>query len=391
MAEPHSSDSDASSGGTPAGRPPVDPSGAAVPPPPPPGYAPPAAAPEPSGRRGGIMSRLLGSTVLGLLVFSIVLNVYMGVLVYRMGAGPTEALYQRGVSDERIVILPFEGLIREGTYDFARRALRQLRDDPPAAIVLRIESPGGGVGASDRILGEIKRFRSRMEREGLSVPIVASFGSFATSGGYYVAMAADQILAEPTSTTGSIGVIAQAFTLEDLMDKIGVTPEIIVSTGSTQKDMLNTFRHWEDDDRAKLRQVLDNNYEQFVEVVYTGRQNVLSRDEVRDLATGEIFTADVAREKRLIDGVGYLADAIAAAAEAADIDVEPRVTLMRPSGGMGLLGLIAGRASEARAERSESMSLADAVDLARLSPRQVRDWLLEASMPRVMYLAPIHE
>lgn len=390
MADPSSSSDQPSHGPPPGGRPPVDPSGSATPPPPPPAYAP-APAGEAGGRRRGLLSRMLGSAVLGLLVLSILLNLYMGVLVYRMtGLGVTEQVYQPGESLERIVILPVEGLIVEETYNFVRQAMRKLRDDPPAAIVLRVDSPGGGVGASDRTLDAIKRFRSEMRaQDDMDVPLIASFGSYAASGGYYVAMDADRIIAEPTTSTGSIGVIAQAFTLEQLMDKVGVTAEIITSSDSTRKDMLNTFRAWEDDDRAKLRQILDNNYEQFVDVVDAGRAD-LTRDEVRALATGEVFTVDAAQEHELIDDVGYLADAIDAAAAAADIDVEPQVTIMRPPGGMGLLGLLLGRApTTAGTEVPMSVAeLANDAELTDLSPKRVRDWLHEASTPRMMYLAP---
>lgn len=377
-----------------AGRPPVDASAAAVPPPPPPpGYAPP---PADAGKpRGGLLSKFLGSGVLALLVISLLANAYMAVLVYRMvGVGITERVYQPGESVERIVILPLEGLIREDTYDFVRQALRQLRDDPPAAIVLRVESPGGGVGASDRALGELNRFRERMDDQGVNVPVIASFGSYATSGGYYLAMAADEIYAEPTSITGSIGVIAQAFTLQEMMDKIGVTPEIVTSTDSTRKDQLGTFRQWDDQDRAKLREILDVHHEQFVRVVRDGRAEQLDEQQVRELATGEVFTAEIAKRRELIDEVGYLAEAIDAAAAAAGIDVEPHVTRVhRPT--PGLLGLFAGRATERAGERDAgAISLEDVargIDLSEISPRRVRDWLHEASMPRLMYLPPMTE
>src|SRR5690606_2688533 len=109
-----------------------------------------------------------------------------------------------------------------------------LRENKPKALILRIDSGGGTVGASDRIWNELARFRQETE-----IPIVASFGSIAASGGYYIAAGADHIIAEPTCITGSIGVMANVMTFDRLLDKVGVTPEVLVAQGSPEKDVAN--------------------------------------------------------------------------------------------------------------------------------------------------------
>ena len=376
--DPTGQQSDASSsgsGGQPSGRPPVDPTGSAAPPTPPPGYEPTSSHASQNGRSSPvatIFKLATSGTLIVLLIGSLAANIYLGYLVSEMMAGPREATYQpgAGTTDQRIVIVPIDGLIGEGTHSFLRSALDELRNDPPAAIILRVDSPGGGVGASDRMLHAIKRFRAEMKQGGHDIPIVASFGSYAASGGYYVSMASDQIIAEPTCMTGSIGVIAQAFTVNELMNKVGVTPEIVTSTDSTKKDMLNTFESWDEQDRQKLRGILDTHYQQFVAVVAEGRDGKLSREQVQALATGEAFMAEEAEEKNLVDSVGYLTDAIDAAAQAAQITGEPRVTQMQRPVSFGLGSLVGGE--------SPRWSQMDA--------QAARHWLLEAASPRVMYL-----
>ena len=355
--------------GGPPGRPPVDPSGSATPPPPPPGYQP---APQ-SSRRGGIFSRILTSLFTGILLASLLANVWFGIYFYQMNVGPSETVYQTGQSAERLVILPISGMIDSGTHGFVRDSLQSLRQSPPAAIILRVESGGGGVGPSDRVWKELQRFRADMKQRGNEVPIIASFGSVAASGGYYIAAPSDQIFAEPTTTTGSIGVMAPAFTIDKMLENIGVTPEIIEAPGSPKKDLANNIaRPWTEADRDKLRQILDQAYEQFVDVVHQGRNDVLSEEQVREVASGEAFTAQQAKQNKLVDEIGYLADAIDAAAQAANIQDEPRVTQMRRPQGFGALGLIH----------------ADPPALSKLSagsPREARRWLMEATAPRLMY------
>lgn len=346
-------------------RPPIE-GAPASPPPPPPGYSYP---PPPPQKGGSMWGRLFGSALLTLLIFSIGLNLYFGFLIHTMTAGPSEAIYEDGDPDHRIVILPVRGLINDRTQNFVRIALRALRDDPPAAVILRIDSQGGEVGASDRVWDMLDQFKRETD-----VPVVASLGSIATSGGYYVASGADAIYAEPTSITGSIGVMAPHFEIHALLEKIGVEPEIIISEDSPAKDMFSIARPWTDEDREARRAMLQPIYERFVEVIHQGRSHVLDEQQVRERATGELFTAGAAREQDLIDEVGYLRDVIEHAAEQAEVpgDVTPQVRVMQEPRGFGL-GRLLGAGPGVSLEPAE------------ISGEQVRDWVLELAAPRLMY------
>lgn len=345
-------------------RSPVDPSGVLAPPsygptyyPPP----PPAAAPK----RGGIITRVLTGLVGSLLVMSVVLNIYLGAWFASMMAGPTEATYAEGDHDNRIVVLPIKGMIDSTTANFVHDALKALRENPPKAVVLRVDSGGGGVSASDRIWHEMVQFK-----EEVKVPIVASFGSIAASGGYYVAAPANYIFAEPTTITGSIGVIAQAMTVQELMKKIGVTPELIIATGSTKKDMLNPMRAWTDEDREALRRILDNAYNRFVDVVAKGR-TALTLDQIKQLATGEVFTADQAVQNQLIDEQGFVDAAIEKAKDLAGIgaDVAPWVTVISPPRSLSLLGALSTHRPGVES----------------INAGQIRRWANELTAPHIEY------
>lgn len=337
------------------------------PPPPPPWWPPYPPGPPPVSRRRQIFTRVVSGLITSTFIFSIVLNIYLVMMVASMFAGPSESTYAEGDRRRRIVIVPINGAIGDQTAKFVHAALKRLRDDPPKAVILRVDSPGGGVAASDRIWHELVQFKQETQ-----IPLVASFGASATSGGYYISAPADHILAEPTTVTGSIGVIAQAFTLQELLHKVGITPEIVAATAATKKDRLNPMREWTDEDRAVLRKILDDAYERFVDVVAQGRQGRLTAEEVRALATGEVYTCAQAISNKLVDEQGYLDAAIAKAKELAGIpaDVTPMVTTMAPSESLGWLGLLRGPGQ----------------DLDAVSGRQLRQWLQELMVPRIEYL-----
>jgi len=195
----------------------------------------------------------------------------------------------------------------------------------------------------------------------------------AASGGYYISAGADRIIAEPMTITGSIGVIAQAFTARQLLNKIGIQPETITATQATRKDVMDWTRDWTDADRQMLRKFLDYGYERFLEVVYQGRQQHLTREQVRAIGTGEPFTTEQAMEHHLIDQEGYLDDAVDAAKKLAGMASasRPRVTVVtRPA---GLFGSLMGGSGV-------HLSLAEWKD-----PDRVRRLLVELSQPRLEY------
>jgi protease-4 len=184
-----------------------------------------------------------------------------------------------------------------------KEALLKAGADPGVkAILLRINSPGGTVTASDMIYHELRLFKQKR-----NIPIVASIMDVGASGGYYVAMAADKIVAHPSSVTGSLGVIMVTMNAQGLLEKIGVQAAAI--TSGPRKDMGSPFRAMTDEERAIFQNVINGFYEQFLTVIRDGRKN-LSADTIRKLADGRIYSGEQAKTAGLIDGIGYLEDAV---------------------------------------------------------------------------------
>ncbi|MFZ2089231.1 MAG: signal peptide peptidase SppA, partial [Desulfobaccales bacterium] len=195
------------------------------------------------------------------------------------------------------------------------------KDEGIKALVLRINSPGGTVSASDMIYHEILQFKK--ERR---APVVACFMGLAASGGYYVAQAADEIIAHPTTLTGSIGVVAMKFNLKGLMNKVGVEQDTVKS--GPWKDFWSPFKPATEAEKEMMQAIIDDFYRQFVEVV--GQNRKLSRDEMKKVADGRIFTAVQARNLKLVDKVGYLDDALKAARTRAGLTEAQVVVYQRP-------------------------------------------------------------
>jgi len=192
------------------------------------------------------------------------------------------------------------------------RLERAAADTTVKAIVLRVNSPGGGIVATDEIYTALKE---------LEKPIVVSMGEMAASGGYYVSCAAGEILANPATLTGSIGVISTVPNFEELLDKIGI--EMLVIKSGTMKDELSPYREPSDEEIAHWQGITDEAYEQFLGVVIEGRD--LDPEEARELADGRVYTGQQALELGLVDRLGNLPDAITLAAELGGIEGEPRV------------------------------------------------------------------
>jgi protease IV len=194
-------------------------------------------------------------------------------------------------------------------------------DDRVRALVLRINSPGGTVTASDILYHEIMRFKERRK-----IPVVASILDVGASGGYYVALAADRILAHPTTVTGSIGVLMLTVNAGGLLEKIGVTASYVKS--GEFKDMGSPFRSLRPEERALFQDLIDRYYGRFVELVAQSRK--LDESRVRAFADGRVYTATEAQGLGLVDQIGYLDDAIAFAKSAAGLTEAKVVTYHRP-------------------------------------------------------------
>lgn len=216
----------------------------------------------------------------------------------------------------KVMRIPIEGAIAEqqnpvlgaagGTVSRVRRALRTAAaDDSIRGVLLAIDSPGGGVTDSDQIYQLIQRFRQEQPNK----HVLALFGDIAASGGYYVAAAAERIVAQRTTITGSIGVIMSAWNFSEAADQLGVKQIAIKSDHTPLKDILSPTRPMTDAEYALLKGIVEQLYQQFVDVVDQGRPG-LSREQVLALATGAIYTGPQALQNGLVDQVGNQQDAL---------------------------------------------------------------------------------
>lgn len=214
----------------------------------------------------------------------------------------------------RVAVVELEGVILD--VEDLLKDLKGYRESPQVrAVVIRINSPGGVVGPTQELHDALQRLR----RAGK--PVVASLGAVAASGGYYVAVAADQIYANPGTLTGSIGVIMQLPNLEQLMKKVGVD-YVVVKSGQF-KDIGNISRPMSREERRVLQSLLEDVHAQFVGAVAAGRK--LDRAEVLGVADGRVFSGAQARDLRMVDALGGLEEAVEGAAQLAGLPLPPTV------------------------------------------------------------------
>ncbi|HSD11906.1 MAG TPA: signal peptide peptidase SppA [Candidatus Binatia bacterium] len=210
-----------------------------------------------------------------------------------------------------VAVVSVEGVI-EDSRDTVRALDRLAKNDAVRAVVLRVNSPGGGVAPSQEIYGAVLRVREKK-------PIVGSLGGVAASGGYYIASACDVIVANPGTLTGSIGVIMQTGNVSELLKKLGIQG-VIVKAGRF-KDIGSPLREMSEEEKRLLDGLLENVHSQFIAAVSRGRN--LPVEQVRPLADGRIYSGEQAREVKLVDQLGGLRDAVQIAAERAGISGEP--------------------------------------------------------------------
>ncbi len=237
------------------------------------------------------------SVIVGFFFLSIIINLLFG----GMSFGP------------KVAVLDISGVITKS--DATIQRIHIYRDSPNVkAIVLRINTPGGSVAPVQEVFAELNK---------LDKPIVASMGSTAASGGYYIACAADTIVANPGTLTGSIGVIMQFTKMKGLYDKVGLEQQIIKS--GQFKDAGSAFRDLTDEEKAALQETVDDVYNQFVDAISQSRAEHLTRDEIVQLADGRIFSGKQAQTHKLVDQLGNLQDAIKIAGKLGNIDGTPKV------------------------------------------------------------------
>ena len=236
-----------------------------------------------------------------------------GLVMFMIGKAVLPELLLAG--KEGVAIVRVEGPIMDSSQAVAE--LEAFGDNPMVkAIVVRIDSPGGGVAPSQEIYNAVKRVRKEQNKT-----VVASMGTVAASGGYYIAVATDRILANPGTLTGSIGVIMQMANFQELLEKVGVK-SVVIKTGKF-KDLGSPFRPMVEEERQLLEAVMHDTLSQFIEAVAEGRS--MDAAEVEQLADGRIFTGRQAKTVLLIDEIGDLHDAIKLAGELGGIEGTPRV------------------------------------------------------------------
>ncbi len=251
------------------------------------------------------------------ILFVLVLVVFTGTFFFAyLSGGDSKVLAL--FSGDGVGVLQIDGAIDDSRSVIAE--LRRFREMPwVKAIVVRVDSPGGAVAPTQEIFEEIQRLKKRK-------PVIASMGSVAASGGYYIASACDKIIANPGTLTGSIGVIMQLTNVEELMKKIGVKGYNVKS--GANKDIGSPFQPLSPEGREILQSVIDNVHSQFIVAVAKGRG--LDEARVRKLADGRIYSGAQAKDLGLVDQFGTLEDAIEVAAKRANLSGEPAVYQSRP-------------------------------------------------------------
>ncbi|HMO50387.1 MAG TPA: signal peptide peptidase SppA [Kiritimatiellia bacterium] len=288
-------------------------------------------------RAPAILYWLFTIALMLILGFSIFLNVGLGIALvltspswsateeFAADEFPAfEEEWSFGAGEVKAVRMELSGLItREseaGWFEPPRDKIEDLRlairaashDDAVKAIILELDTPGGGITASDEIYAELLRFKAGdPDRR-----VVIFMRDLAASGGYYIAMAGDWLIAQPTTVLGSIGVIMQTLNWKGLSERIGVTDTTIKS--GDNKDLLNPFRESDPAQLAMLQEMIDRMHERFRGLVSAGRG--IDPEQLRQLADGRIFTADQALDLKLIDQVGYWSDVVTKTAELVGAD-----------------------------------------------------------------------
>ncbi len=327
----------------------------------------------PKTSRPGCGTWILVATTIGFALLSFILLIMVGVLASSVGAGlgavPAGGKHNfiEGTisgdpgSNRKVLIVPIQGIIMDASRSGMMRSspgmvstiismLDAARMDANIeAVILRIDSPGGGITASDILYHEIASFR-----EETGIPVLALFDGVAASGGYYVAAAAERIISHPTTMTGSIGVVLQLLGVEGLLQKVGIESRTIKS--GDFKDIGSSYRPMQEEERKMLQAIIDEYHGIFVTVVQKGfklRGKNITRKQLEKLCDGRVFTGRQAMKLGFVDAIGYFDDAVSAAAKKAGIplaDVHVVTYMRRP-------GLIEALLTNAATPRPQSVKV----------------------------------
>ncbi len=256
-------------------------------------------------------SNLLLWIIVGGGAFLFIVLCLLAVVFYLAGEGSPGL----SLSGNQIASLKLEGVISDSR-DFVDQLKDYGKRSTVKSVVIRINSPGGGVAASQEIYEAIKKFRAETKKK-----VVVSMGSVAASGGYYAACGADKIFANPGTITGSIGVIAEWYNYGDLL-RWAKMQDVVIKSG-TFKDAGSGTRPLTDEEKVYFQSLINNMYGQFVATVASSRK--MKDEDVRKLADGRVYTGQQAKADGLVDELGTYQDAIDAAARIAGIQGEPKI------------------------------------------------------------------
>jgi protease-4 len=304
------------------------------------------------------------------LALSVFANIVFFLMILGLGAilfaGQADVITERvlvpGPASQKIAMIRLQGVIDSArAEDIVEQIQRAAKDASVKALIINVDSPGGTISGSDQIYNEIMKYRHDTAR-----PVVGFMQNLAASGGYYVSVATQEIVAEPTTITGSIGVIMGYMVLQDLLEgKLGIQPVIIKS--GLRKDWPSSFRKPSDEELAYFQtKIIDPAFERFKNVVADGRSE-LTIEDVNRLADGSIFWADEALNEKLIDQIGYFDEAVDSAKKLAGLKQAKVVEYTRP---LSFLGLFRSQA--------EGILKFD------------RSTIYELSTPQVLYLWSMH-
>jgi protease-4 len=237
-----------------------------------------------------------------------------------------EEVIREGPARNKIAVINLQGVIHgQLASDIYQQLKAAGRDRRVKGLIVRVNSPGGTISASDQIYTQIKKFRSEH-----NIPVIAFMQGVAASGGYYTSVACEKIIAEPTTITGSIGVISWYLVVQELLEeKLGVLPVTIKS--GQKKDWPSSFRQPAPEELQYIQdKLVTPAFERFVQIVTEGRKESVHPADVRKLADGGIYGAQEAFEEKLIDGIGYLDEAIEIVKSLAGIDKAQVVEYRKP-------------------------------------------------------------
>jgi protease-4 len=272
--------------------------------------------PPPSPQRGGFARAIFTTLAVSVLGFSITLNIYLLLMngVFSGETSPTKrTILQAGDASQIVAVFSIDGPIFDQTIAEIEPVIADIEAESGVkAIVLEINSPGGGVTASDILYDRLLRLKKKS-----NVPLVISMGALATSGGYYVACAGDHVIAQRTTWTGNIGVLFPRVGVSELAKKWGIEDTTLASTGADFKDAGSALREETPEERAYWQGLIDEAFVAFKDVVIAGRK--LDRATVDKIANGKVYSASEALKLKLIDQVGYFDDAVAKASAMAGL------------------------------------------------------------------------